>query len=192
LNAVLASAGFNVTHVDDLAASITPIPSNIKAIFLWTPTTPYTNSEINILKSFAGQGGRIVFVGEYEGYYTPAGIATENAFFRAMGTQMTNAGGLFDCGQVVLGSASLRSHQVTTGMTGITLACASQVIPGPNDYAFLYDSRNTTVLGAVAKIDLTPLPPDPIILSRSPSRTLVAPLDPAISGSGVARPVRKP
>ena len=193
LNAVLAAAGYNLTHVDDLAATIVAIPSNIKVIFLWTPTTPYTNAEMNILKTFAGQGGRIVFVGEYAGYYTPAGIATENAFFQGMGTQLTNAGGQFDCSQqFVLGSASLRPHQVTTGMTGIALACAGQVIPGPNDYAFLYDSRNTTVLGAVARIDLTPLPPDPIILSQSPSRTLVAPLDPAISGSGVARPVKKP
>jgi len=192
LNAVLTSAGFSLTHVDDLAAPITPIPSNIKAIFLWNPTTAYSNAEINILKSFAGEGGRIVFIGEYAGFYTPAGIATENAFFASMGAQMTNTGGQFDCGQVVLGSASLRPHQVTTGMTGITLACASQVIPGPNDYAFLYNSGNTIVLGAVAKIDLTPLPPDPIILSRSPSRTVVAPIDPAVPGSGVARPIQKP
>jgi len=195
LNAVLAAAGFNVTHINDLGASIGAIPSNIKVIFLWTPRTPYSNSEINILKSFAAEGGRIVFIGEWGDYYTAEGIATENSFLASMGAQMTNTGGRYDCGRVVLGSASLRPHQVTTGMSGITLACASQVIPGRNDYAFLYDSSNSIVLGAVAKIDLTALPPDPgTNFSRVPSRVraVSAPADPAIRGSGVAAPVKKP
>jgi hypothetical protein len=192
LNETLTQAGFTITNEDNTQATITAIPASIKVIFLWTPTVAYTNAEINVLKAFAIQGGRIVFVGEWDSYYTAAGIATENAFFASMGAQMTNTGGALDCGSVTLPAASLRPHQVTTGMTGLTIACASQVVPGPNDYPFLYDQTNTVVLGAVAKIDFTPLPPDPIILNRVPTRSVAAPVDSNVRSWGRVSPAKTP
>jgi hypothetical protein len=42
-------------------------------------------------------------------------------------------------------------------MTNVTMACSSQMILGPNDYALYYDSSNSLVLSAVATISLTPL-----------------------------------
>jgi hypothetical protein len=109
-----------------------------------------------------------------------------------MGAQMTNTGGALDCGSVALPAASLRPHQVTTGMTGLTIACASQVVPGPNDYPFLYDQTNTVVLGAVAKIDFTPLPPDPIILNRVPTRSVATPVDSNVRSWGRVSPAKTP
>jgi hypothetical protein len=70
---------------------------------------------------------------------------------------MTNTGGSFDNGYVVEPASSLRPHQVTTGLTDLTVAAASEVIPGPNDYPLLYDLTGLHVLAAVAKIDVTPL-----------------------------------
>lgn len=154
---VLTNAGFTITDVDSPNATISSIPSSIKAIFLWMPTTSYSNAELNVLKQFASEGGRIIFVGERAGYYGTNGINTENAFFSSMGAQMTNQGGDVDCGHVDLPQSSLRTHQITQGLTGLAIACASAVTPGPNDYALFYDHTGTTVLAAVAKVDLTPL-----------------------------------
>jgi hypothetical protein len=142
-----------------LAAAIDP---NVKVIFLWLPRVYFSVSQINILKAFAAEGGRIVFVGEHAGFYgtgtsTPSGIEVENAFFLSMGAQMTNAGGAFDGGNVLEPAASIRPHQVMTGVTSLTVAAASQVIPGPNDFPFLYDLTNTRVLAAAAKVDVTPI-----------------------------------
>ena len=150
----ITDAGFTITDfANDFS---TPLPSSIKTVFLILPTTSFTAQEINNLKLFAGQGGRIVFIGEHDGYYG-AGIPVENAFFASMGAQMTNVGGQIDCGLAIEPIASLRKHQVVSGLQQLTVACASEVVPGPNDYAFLYDETNTKVLAAVAKIDLTPI-----------------------------------
>ena len=154
---VLTGAGFNITDIDNSSAAITSIPASIKVLFLWNPVTSYASAEINVMKQFASEGGRIIFIGEWDGYYGTAGIATENAFFASMGAQMTNQGGAYDCGRVDLPASSLRPHQITAGMNGLRIGCASRVLPGPNDYPLFYNTGNTIVLGAVAKVDLTPL-----------------------------------
>ena len=114
----------------------------MKVIFLWNPLVAYTVPEINAFKQFAADGGRLVFVGEWDGYYG-AGIALENAFLLNMGAVMTNIGQAIDCGYNTLPAASLRPHEVTTGMTGVTIACASVIVPGPTDFPLYYDLSNT-------------------------------------------------
>lgn len=195
----LTTAGFTIVDVGDPAATIGPIPSSIKVIFLWMPVTPYSPTEINTLKQFSAEGGRIVFVGEWDGYYTQAGISTENAFFASMGAQMTNQGGRHDCGYVSLPASSLRPHQVTTGLTGLGIACASEVIPGPNDQILFYDSTGKIVLAAVAKVDLTPISASQaartVLRSTKPASSLSAPSAPAVHGWGpdtLAQSARKP
>lgn len=154
MRSTIAGAGYTI---DDFSGDLTTaIDARYKVVFLWLPRTNFSVTEINNLKAFSSQGGRIVFVGEWDGYYG-AGIGVENAFFGSMGAQMTNSGGAFDCGFAVEPASRLRSHQVTTNVSQITLACASQIIPGPNDYPFLYDQTGTRVLGAAAKVDVTPL-----------------------------------
>lgn len=154
--------GYTVDDVDDASASLTSIAANVKVIILALPMTSYSTAEINALKNFAGEGGRIVFVGEWDGFYG-VGITVENDFLTNMGAVMRNTGGAVDCfddppaGYKVLPSSSLRSHQVTTGLAQLTIVCASVVQPGPNDYALFYDRSGLLVLGAVAKVDLTPL-----------------------------------
>jgi uncharacterized protein YjdB len=151
---VLAMAGYTV---DDVTADlVAPIAAKYKVLFLWLPQMDFSVAEINNLKAFSAEGGRIVFVGEYAGFYG-GGIGIENAFFAAMGAQMTNSGGAYDCGYAVEPFSSIRPHQVMTGVTQLTVACASEIIPGPNDYPFLYDATGTRVLAAAAKVDVTPL-----------------------------------
>lgn len=151
-----AGSGFIVSDVDDVTGPLTAIPADVKVIILALPMTPYSTAEINSLKLFAGEGGRVVFVGEWDGFYG-AGIGVENDFLTKMGAVMRNSGGRVDCGRNVLPGSSLRPHQVTTGLTQLTIACASVVVPGPNDYPLFYNRGGTLLLGAVAKVDLTPL-----------------------------------
>jgi hypothetical protein len=151
-----AGSGFTVDDVDDASAPLTTIASDVKVIILALPMTSYSSAEINSLKSFAGDGGRIIFVGEWDAFYG-VGLTVENDFLSAMGAVMRNTGGAIDCGRNVLPASSLRPHQVTAGLEQLTIACASVVAPGTNDYALFYDKAGTSVLGAVAKVDVTPL-----------------------------------
>jgi hypothetical protein len=142
--------------VDRLSTALpAAIDAKYKIVVLALPTTSYTVTEINALKAFAAEGGRIIFVGEHSGFYS--GITVQNDFLKKMGAVMTNAGGAHDCGYNVLPASRLRPHQVMDGLTDLTMACASEVILGPNDYALFYSLDGTRVLGAVAKVDVTPL-----------------------------------
>ena len=179
MRSTITDAGFTLDDVPSTSGSITSVPADVKVIFLWTPMVAFTPTEINVLKQFAADGGRVVFVGEWDGFYG-SGIALENDFLGKMGAVMTNIGEAVDCGYTDLPAASLRPHQVTTGMTDVRVACASVIVPGPQDYALFYDKSNTKVLAGVATIDLTPLP----LLSRQPAVSAPA-LDRSLSGAAL-------
>jgi hypothetical protein len=155
LQAEIASEGFTLTV--DTSGDLSTIDGNVKVLFLYLPTVFYTVPEINAMKQFASQGGRIVFIGEHSGFYG-GGFPAQNDFLSKMGAVMTNVGDAIDCGYNTLSAASLRTHQVTTGMTDVTIACSSQILLGPNDFALYYDLSNSRVLSGVAKIDTVPLP----------------------------------
>lgn len=158
--AEIENMGLSVLQVlsDTLGApSLDPL---LKVVFLWNPTVPFTPTEIFSLQQFVAEGGRIVFIGEHDQFYPAEGIATENQFLLDMGAQMTNTGGAVDCGYNVLPASSiLLGHQITTGLTGLTIACASVIQPGPQDFPIVYDLSNTRVLGAVARIAPLGAPP---------------------------------
>ena len=135
-------------------------------LILWLPTTVYPTAEINAFKQFAAEGGRIVFVGEHNGFYGPY-IPAQNAFLEDLGAVLRNVGGLFDCGQVVLPESALRPHQITQGLTNLTIACSSEIVLGPGDFPLYVDSTGTHVLSGVATIDTTPIDEPAIAASRS-------------------------
>jgi hypothetical protein len=159
----IGQAGFTITEITSTSGSITSIPPAVKAIFLWNPVDIFTLGEVTVLRQFAAEGGRIVFIGEHVGFYDTTGINTENQFLRDMGAQMTNTGGFVDCvdtlgNYAVLPQSSLRTHQVTTGLTGLTLACASVIQPGPQDFPLFYDRTNSQLLAGVATVGTQPAP----------------------------------
>lgn len=163
-DAAVAGAGFTITKIDAVQ-SYADVPDDVKVIFLVNPTVPFTSADVEGLRDFAREGGRIVFLGEYVGFYGTAGVAVQNALLQALGTGMTSVGAEIDCAYLdgagalqypTLGAASIRPHQTTAGMTGLTVACLSQVVLGPDDYAIVYDATNSIVVAGVAKIDLTP------------------------------------
>ncbi|MDX1623132.1 MAG: hypothetical protein R3199_04040 [Gemmatimonadota bacterium] len=139
---------------------LTNIPADVRVVILWIPTDPYTTAEINGLKEFASRDGRIVFVGEHSGFYGAAIGAVQNPFLEAMGSAARNEGGAFDCGFTVLPASSIVDprHQITTGLTGLTIACASSMDPlGPNDHVLYRDTGDTENLSIVTTIDTSPI-----------------------------------
>lgn len=142
--------------VNDATPGLGSIPTNVKVLFVWNPTVTMPASDVNVLKKFASEGGRVVIVGENGGYMGPAGLAAENQLLADLGAQLTNQGGC----DVSEGTPAVvaGSHQLLAGVTGLNMACASSMTPGPNDYVLFRDPGNNNVVGAVVKIDLTPLP----------------------------------
>ena len=148
------SVGMTIVDDNSVSGSITSIPNDVKVIFLMLPIEQFTSAEIDVFKQFSADGGRIVFVGEHDGFYG-TGIPTENQFLIDMGAQMTNTGGAVDCGRITLPGSSLRQeHQIMEGLTDLDMGCASVIDPGPQDFALFYDTSNTLLLAGVAKVDV--------------------------------------
>ncbi len=162
MRSVITNEGFTISDISSTNGSLTNIPTDVKIIMLVMPTYQYTIEEINTLKSFAAEGGRIIFMGEHELYYG-AGIAIENQFLINMGAVLRNTGGYVDCLDFngappkVIPSESIRNHPIMEGIDGLSIACASIIEPGEGDFALFYDTTNTNVLGGVAKIDTEPI-----------------------------------
>ena len=55
-------------------------------------------------------------------------------------------------------SVQIREHQVTTGLDSLQMGCASEIIPGEQDFVFLFDMGDSVAIAGVAKVDVTPLP----------------------------------
>ncbi len=152
---VITDAGFTVESIFSTVGSLINIPSNVKIVMLIMPTAQYTVDEINTLKQFAAEGGRIIFVGEHDSFYL--NIDVENQFLANMGAVLFNTGGQIDCNYTVLPESSNRDHPIMNGIVDLTIACASVIEPGEGDFALFYDTTNTKVLGGVAKIDTAPV-----------------------------------
>lgn len=157
MRSTITGAGFTIENISSTSGSITSIPAEVKVIFLWNPLVPFTLQEVNAFKEFAKEGGRVVFIGEWDRYYG-SGIELENDFLLDMGAVMTNIGMAVDPGYTLLPETSLRPHQITQGLTNLTIAYASVIVPGPQDYPLFYDTTNTFCLAGVAQVDTTPIP----------------------------------
>jgi hypothetical protein len=135
--------------------SLATIPADVKVIFIFLPMATVPVDDVNGLKQFAGQGGRVVVVGENQWVMGTTGLAAENQLLQDLGAQLTNQGGcLVNSGEYAQAEGT---HQMVTGLTQILMACASPMIPGPDDFV-LFRAPTGEVVGAVAKIDLTLLP----------------------------------
>ncbi|RKS50656.1 thrombospondin type 3 repeat-containing protein [Gillisia mitskevichiae] len=160
MRSLVENQGFTISDISSTSGSLTSIPSDVKIIMLVMPNVQYTVAEINTLKQFSSEGGRIIFMGEHDGFYG-SGIPIENQFLINMGAILFNSGGALDCIQngnyPELPASSNRVHPIMEGVNGLTIACASVIEPGEGDFPLFYDSTNTFVLGGVAKIDTAPI-----------------------------------
>lgn len=171
LTAVLNEIGLSIVNVATSSGTLVNIPASVKAIILWNPNVNYTVDELNALKQFAAEGGRIIFVGEHGSFYS--GFVLENAFLRDMGSNMRVHGAFVDCGYVNLPASSMRPHPITDGVGRITIACSSVLTLAEGDAALYVDDgvgadeyfngtanircNQSCVLGAVTRVDTTPI-----------------------------------
>jgi hypothetical protein len=123
----MTGEGYTVIDGDDNSTPITNIDPGVKLLVLVLPTTSLAWNEINAIKSFSAEGGRVLFVGEYDSYYGTGGLSTENNFLSNMGAVMRNIAGSVDCGYTVIPGANIHDHQITHGLTNITVACLSRL-----------------------------------------------------------------
>jgi hypothetical protein len=142
--------------LQDETASLANIAADVKVVFVFTPGAALPRADVNALKQFAGEGGRVVIVGENANYMGVAGLAAENQLLADLGARLTNQGGCLVPGAYAPAEGS---HQLVAGVPQIFMNCVSSMTPGPNDFVlFRAASAGREVVGAVAKIDVTPLP----------------------------------
>lgn len=190
--ALLGSLGLTITQTTSHSV-FAPVASDVKLIIIHTPSTSIAFSEINGLKSFAAQGGRILFVGENNGYYAYQSL--ETAFLRAMGSAITVVPACAAWGEVVRSVAHpLTAGVALTGAGGFYQICSSyHTGHGANDTPLMYDASNR-VVGTVVKVNTTPLLPSlmaPLRALRAvePSRrTVAAPGSPDLTIGPPRRP----
>jgi len=155
MRAEIVAAGLSVIRVDSSSGTLTNIPADVKVLFLLRPVSPFTPVEVNTLKTFMSEGGRIVFVGENGEDY---GMTALDDLMVKMGSTMRGVSDYVHCEGAVLGADRLRPHQITAGMTQLAVDCASSLTLGPNDLALVFDQSNTKPLAGVARTDNVVLP----------------------------------
>lgn len=181
LTTALALDDLVIQYIATTSGTLIDIPSDVRAIILWNPNVPYTTAELNSLKLFASQGGRIIFVGEHGSFYS--GFALENSFLQIMGSPMRVVPSFVDCGYVDLPASSIKPHPITAGVTSLTMGCSSVLELGEGDLPLYVDDglgsdsydgipcNATCVLAAVTKIDTTPIVEGQVATGQRAMRT---------------------
>ena len=138
------------------SGSLTSIDPEVKVIVFLLSCEPFTATEVSVLRKFAGEGGRIVFVSENAFAYTAECGTVQDQLASSLGANMTHVNGSWDCGAHRTLAAGLRPHQITEGMTEITYTCGSEIVAGAFVRPLLYDQAGTHILAAAAPIDTSP------------------------------------
>ena len=148
-----AALGYNLQDIHE-AEALKNIPTEVKLIILWTPMQSYSKLEIESLKAFAAEGGRILFIGENEEYYQASGIEVENNFLHSMGALMRNIGEAHYGGNTSFVVDSDNQHQIVENVTSVQGNYVSLLELGPNDYPLLLSNNGQDVIAAVARVDI--------------------------------------
>jgi hypothetical protein len=116
------------------------IPADVKTFVSFVRTADFTAGEIAALKELMTQGGRVVYVTEYELFAGHSFSTTTNAFLAAMGSTAQNVGGEHDGFMVTLSGSSIGSHGLMAGVTSLVIGGASAFSPGTDDEVLFLDS----------------------------------------------------
>jgi hypothetical protein len=157
LYGTIEAQGLSAVQVTE--GSLDDIPAEVKVLVLWLPTTAYSTAEINGLKQFADEGGRIVFVGEHQNFYGTYIPIAQNPLLEALGSTLEAIGANVNCtgAHVLLPESSLRPHEITDGLTDLSFGCSSRMALGEEDLPLFLNTAGVHVLAAVGTIDTTPI-----------------------------------
>lgn len=162
LYAGLSAAGYTVVEVNTLSAEIGTVASNVKVIFLMTPRTNYSATEVAALKTFLAEGGRLFFAGENPFYYS--GFAAQNNLLQQMGAGLQASPSLHSaCDHerqtATIPAAHIASLPVTAGVSTLSIPCAARLILSAGD-VLIADDIDGFPAAAFAKVNLgAPSPP---------------------------------
>lgn len=136
-----------------------PTLTDVKTYVIWLRLAPFSDAEINGLKNFAREGGRIVYISEHAGFMGTGGIQTQNDFLARMGAQMRNLGFSRHGGNhKTTFSTEGERHQMLNGIDldeGVYVNYVSVLSVGPSDFPLLYDRTGTDIIAGIATIDLS-------------------------------------
>ncbi len=154
---LLTNLGLTWTQTSSHSA-VAPVASNVKLVIIHTPMTNFSFTEINGLKAFAADGGRILMVGENQYYYSYQSV--ETALLRNLGSSITVVPACAAWGEIVRSvSHPLTAGVSLTGTGGFYQICSSyHTGHGANDTILMYDAANR-VVGTVIQVNTTPLQP---------------------------------
>lgn len=152
----LGQKGLTVTDFDDSTGTIAGgIDPHINTIVLLAPTVPFSGSEIAAFKSFASEGGRIIFAGEDQTDYG-SNLYVANGFLESMGVTIAINSDVQWCDVVTpLPSSSMRSDPLTAGVQTMYVGCAASLDIWGSSKALFYEQTNALPLGALGNINLS-------------------------------------
>ncbi|HUF27367.1 MAG TPA: hypothetical protein VMM18_10355 [Gemmatimonadaceae bacterium] len=157
----LADAGVGTNIINSTAGTLTSFPAGVKLIVLVMPCQAYNVTEVNALKQFAAEGGRIALFSEFQGFYGDGWqtcSAAQNQLARELGSGITLAGGQFQCGQhFTLPAIWIVSHQITAGMTEVTMGCSSRLFADTSVRELIYDPGEN-LLAAAGPVSASAVP----------------------------------
>jgi hypothetical protein len=161
--ATILSTGLTVEHANLHSGTRDEIPSTVKVVFLWMPSSVYSRTDANALKRFAAEGGRIVFMEDFRFPTANNVLASLGVGARFINITSNEEGA--DCPSLsptVIPASSIRRHQITAGLTGLAYRCAVPIRLGPADQPLLLDTTGDRAFGATVVMNVKPIPaPDP-------------------------------
>jgi hypothetical protein len=155
---MLSMTGVPVAELFSSPGSLTAIPPEFGLLFLWLPREGFTVEEINVLKLFVAEGGRVVYVSEESGYYDAAGRATLDQFLADMGSTARSLVGAYDCGGYRdLPMREEVPHRMTAWMSTHQVQCTGALTTGFLDFNYFHDAAHRVVTGASVAVDTVPI-----------------------------------
>ncbi len=182
LRNTMIAAGAGVRQTASASGTLTSIAADVKVLMLMTPCQNFTTVEVNAIKQFAAQGGRVIIIGEWTDFYGTCRLV-ENQLLQNLGATLRSADNNLECdGQIgSIPAAAIRTHQITSGVSSLTALCASELQLGATDQSLILDRTNSRVLAATTAISTTPIAagadgaPGDVLLSRTAEVSGVAP-----------------
>jgi hypothetical protein len=138
----------------DEASPLSNIPSDVKVIVLLAPQTNYTPNEINSLRRFGLDGGRIVLIGDNTVTVYANGLAAENDLlsqFNGYVQGLANSA-LLSGNNSPVGPAAIQASPITAGLTGLLFGGAGALQAVTDSYATPLIVLDGNVLMAVMPI----------------------------------------
>jgi hypothetical protein len=156
---ILKPLHFAIEDKNFAPGEMTAIPRDVRVIFFFTPVGEgaFSSDEIQLLRRFVAEGGRVVYV---------AGAEEDGGSAASSASQWLEKMGASARSQPLLMSESLaaecasattrvdRSHGITNDVGQLKLSCAAEIVSlGAKDIPLVWSPGGAYVLGASVRVD---------------------------------------